>query len=176
MNNRGQAWLSPSAFEATPTRRVEDWTTGASSSCSAWGLKWSHAIAGLCASRGGLVRGWGVWGLKRWGKGQGRGEKRQNCWVQKDISFAFRCGYNVCMHCQRDCVFPLPPWSEIVMLPLKFQIKCLCLHIRKMYKTFGHNHAEAWNRKIQQIKLQNGWRSFWLSVVWMCFLTCHLVA
>ena len=35
------------------------------------------------------------------------------------------------------------PWSKIVTFSLKSQIKCLCLRIRKMYKTFGHNHAEA---------------------------------
>lgn len=58
----------------------------------------------------------------------------------------------------REIAFSLSftSWSKIVTFSLKFQIKCLCLHIRKMYKTFGHNHAEARNRKIQQIKLQNG--------------------
>lgn len=60
---------------------------------------------------GAAVRGWGRGGeLKRSGKGKGRAEKkRQNYSVQKDLSLAFQRGYNVCVHCQRDCFFPPSP-------------------------------------------------------------------
>lgn len=83
--------------------------------------------------------------MQGWGVGDGKWEKRQDYSVQKGISVAFQCGYGVCMHGQRDGVVPSPrlPGVKEERSLGKFQIKCLCLHFRKMYKTFGHNRAEA---------------------------------
>lgn len=56
----------------------------------------------LCTSRWCVSVGLGV----RVSKTVEEGE-RQSYSIQKDTSFAFQFGYNVCMHWQRNCGFPL---------------------------------------------------------------------
>lgn len=91
MDNCGQACLS---LSSTPTRRVED-------------LDNLRFFFVFCL-RIGVTQGCVSAGLGGWGMENGKGGKRQNYSVQKDISVAFQCGDGVCMHGQRDGGVPSP--------------------------------------------------------------------
>lgn len=93
MDNCGQACLS---LSSTPTRRVEDLDN----------LRFFFVFClRIGVTQGCVSAGLGGWGMEN---GRGKGGKRQNYSIQKDISVAFQCGDGVCMHGQRDGGVPSP--------------------------------------------------------------------
>lgn len=75
----------------------------------------------------------------RWSGGKGkRTQYRKTLLLLSSVGTMFACAAR-----EMAVSFSFTPWSKTVTISLKFQRNCLCLRIRKTYKTFGHHRAEA---------------------------------
>lgn len=114
------------------------------SCCFVFCLRTGVTEAAVCASRWGVGAGLGVCRSPMVEeKGRWRGEKGKMTPYRKTSLLLSSVGTFACAAREMAVSLSFTPWSETVMISLKFQRNCLCLRIRKMYKTFGHHRAEA---------------------------------